>query len=232
MNKCLCVIGAILPFLFGCGDSALSDVEIDDFGLISGTFTVDKSNGTDVSVTAAIRDKNAYGVHIKNGSVTINGAEMNFGDAGKVYQKNNLPVVKNSVYTFVITLPNGDTSVSVIRTPKAEFGVVTCPDTIHIRKDTAITWSDFAGAGNYLDFYLYVNSDSNTVPMYELVTQRSFVDSGRIALTSGMFNPHKDIGSGYFTLIKQTTGNTSLLLRSGSKISSTFKWQQSLILAQ
>jgi hypothetical protein len=230
MKKSLCVIGAILPFLLGCMDSALSDVEIDDFGLISGTFTVDKSNGTDVSVTAAIRDKNSYGVHIKNGSVTINGAEMDFGDAGKVYQKNNLPVVKNSVYTFVITLPSGDTSQSVIRTPKAEFGVVTCPDTIHIRRDTAVTWSDFAGAGNYLDYTLHVRSDAETDPVYEIAAQGSIVDSGRLVFASSMFNPTHDFGLGYLMLFKKTTGNTSLLLRSGSEISSTFKWQASLIL--
>jgi hypothetical protein len=232
MNKYLYVVGAILPFLLDCGESALSDVEIDDFGLISGTFTVDKNNGTDVSVTASIQDKNSYGVHIKNGSVTVNGAEMNYADVSEVYKKDNLPVEKNSVYTFVITLPNGDTSMSVIRSPKAEFGIVTFPDTVHIRKDTAITWSDFAGVGNYLDFYLYVNSDSTVEPLYELAAHGTFVDTGRIALTTGMFNPHKDVGPGYFTLIKQTTGNTSLLLRSGSKISSTFKWQKSLILAQ
>jgi hypothetical protein len=232
MKKHLCSVCAIFPFFFGCIDSPLSDVEITDFGLITGSFIVDKYNSADVSVTATIRDKNSFGVHIKNGSVTVNGANMSYDDVAKIYKKNNLPVVKDSAYTFVITLSNGDTCASMVRTPKAEFGVVTCPDSLHILRDTAITWTDFAGAGTYLDYCLGVDSDADTIHLYEMVTQSSIVDTGGIALTHGLFDPAHDTGRGILTLKRRSTGKVSLLLRSGSDISSTFKWQKSLSLVQ
>jgi hypothetical protein len=232
MKKAFCAIGTVSVLFLTCIDSPLSDVEITDFGLISGMFIVSKdfnASRTIETVSASIRDKNLFGIHIKNGSVTVNGQTMSFESISKTYLR-NIPVTRDNTYTFVVTLPNGDTSISVVTTPKAEFGEVSYPDPIHIQQDSAIHWTEIAGSGNYLDISLNVKHPSDTFPVtyftYTAV-ERSIDDNGRCALTHDMFDPSRHTGDGTLTLTRKSLGDISKKLRIPSSAMATFKWSRS-----
>lgn len=229
MKKTLFTIGTISLLFLTCIDSPLSDVEITDFGLISGMFLVSKdfnANQTTELVTVAIRDKNLFGIHIKNGSVTVNGLSMAFNPISKTYH-HTIQVIKEKVYTFVVTLPNGDTSISVVTTPKAEFGEVSYPDPIHIQQDSAIHWTDFAGSGTTLEILLVVKYYSDTLPITRTVFERTIDDNGRFALTHDLFDPSRHTGDGTLTLKRESIVTASNKLRMGSLATATFKWSRS-----
>jgi hypothetical protein len=229
----LCCITPIL-LLFACIDSPLSDIELTEFDVVRGVFQIEKRFGgsSSVNVSAYFRDKNDFGVRIKNGSVTVNGVVMNFDGVMKRYEKDNIPVVKDSTYTFVVTLTNDDTCVATVRTPKAEFGIVEYPATITISDDTVITWSDSTGRGTYMTITLLVDSEADSSHLSTTVFHRTIVDSGSFALTRDLFNPGLHTGDGSLKLTRQGTGSVSLKLRSGSQASSTYEWWRSVTLVQ
>ncbi|MBN1129439.1 MAG: hypothetical protein JXA71_10655 [Chitinispirillaceae bacterium] len=223
---------ALIPVLLACIDSPLSDIELTDFDVVRGEFQVEKrfGNGSAVNVSAYFRDKNGFGVRIKNGSVTVNGVEMNFDGVMKRYEKDNLPVVADSAYTFVVTLTNDDTCMAAIRTPVAEFGIVEYPSTLTISGDTAVTWSDSAGRGTYMTITMTVDSDTDSSNLATTIFHRTIIDSGSFALTSDLFNPSQHTGNGSLKLTRAGTGTVSLKLRSGSSAASMFQWWRSVTL--
>jgi hypothetical protein len=229
MKKTLCATGTILPLFFACLESPLSDVEITDFNLISGSFMIIKKCGETINtsiIQVIIHDKNLFSVQVKNGSVMVNGKTMRFNPLLNMYELDNISIVKDSTYTFITTLSNGDTCISVVKTPKVEFGQVSCPNPINTLQDSAITWTDFAGMGTNLDLSFQVNLCSDTPMVNQTIIQRTIADNGRFALTHDLFDHSCHLGNGNLSLKRQSTGKASGKLRIGSIVIASFEWNR------
>jgi len=237
MKRMIMPLAAICVLLIKCADSPLSDIEITSFDVIEAEFHVLKTfltSSTGHSISAYLWDKNHNAIRIKNGTVKVNGVELAYNSFFKYYNSplTDVPVSKNSLYTFVITLPNGDTCVSQITTPSAEFGTVSYPNPVHILQDTAISWSDFSGQVNALMIELFVDSDADTISAIEMVFSRTINDSGRFALTHDLFNPTRHTGNGSFKLTRTTGAQASGKLRGGSVVVTNFELFRNITLAQ
>jgi hypothetical protein len=237
MKRMIIPFATICTLLVKCADSPLSDIEITGFDVIEAEFHVLKTfwtSSTSHSTCAYLWDKNHNAIRIKNGTVKVNGVELAYDQIFKWYNTpvSDVPVSKNSLYTFVITLPNGDTCVSRITTPPAEFGTVSYPNPIHILQDTAISCSDFSGSGNSLLIDLQVDSDADTISYYGPVLYQNIPDNGRFALTHDLFNPAYHTGNGLLKLKRITGAQASGKLRGGSTIVADFEFSRNVTMTQ
>jgi hypothetical protein len=211
----LCLSAAALVSLCACV-SPLSDVNIDDFSIIGANVTINKYFGASAAwqtVHAFVYDKNSAAVRIKNGGVSVNNTAMVYDSSilERCYTKDNLAVVKNSDYRFVITISNNDTCASIVRTPPAEFGTVTVPASFHLSQGATVTWSDVA-LGSPIDIKLsiYAIKDSTT---HTIVDNAGVIDSGKFVI------PQIDttlVGNATIELTRHTSGTVSAKLRSGT----------------
>ena len=210
--------------------SPLSDVNIDDFSIIGANMTISKYFGTSSpawqTVRTSVYDKNYASVQIKKGGVSVNGTPMVYDNTTLMlcYAKDNLPMVKNSDYRFVITISNSDTCTSIVRTPPAEFGVVTVPATFHLSMGATVTWSDVA-PGSPIDIKLsiFATKDSAT---HTIVDNAAMPDSGKFVIP-----PIADTtlaGNATLELTRHTVGTASLKLRSGT-ISAKYMFSAKMI---
>jgi hypothetical protein len=226
---CLCVAR--------CIDSPLSDVELNDFSVLKITCSVDQQmsvSSVQKYCRVQIVDKNGFGVKIKNGSVSVNGTNLSYDDFFKIYGMplSGIPVTKNTLYIFVITLSNGDTCMARVVTPRTEFGTVVCPSPIHLLQDTAITWTDFAGEPNQISLEIDVDSDADTVSRLERVFSGTVPDAGRCALTHDLFDPARQTGKGSVTLSSMTVGSVSDKVRGGSEVTARFSYERDVAIVR
>jgi hypothetical protein len=198
--------------------SPLSDVNIDDFSLIGANMSISRYFGT-VSpawqtVHASVYDKNYASVKIKNGGVAVNGTAMGYDSSTffLCYTKDNLGVVKNTDYRFVITLSNGDQCTSSVRTPAAEFGAVTAPASFQLSQGATVTWTDIA-QGTPISVKLSIVSSTDSAN-HVVIDNAGMPDSGRFVIP-----PNADstlAGRATLELTRTVTGTASTKLRSGT----------------
>ena len=215
----LSLSAAILVSFCVC-TSPLSDVNIDDFSVIGANMSITKHFGSSSAswqtVRASVYDKNYASVQIKNGSVSVNSTPMVYDNTTLMlcYTKDNLALVKNSDYRFVITISNNDTCTSIVHTPPAEFGTVSVPTSFHLTQGATVTWSDVA-PGSPIDIKLSIYSikDSTT---HTIVDNSATPDSGKFVI-----QPIADttlVGNATLELTRHTAGTVSSKLRSGTII--------------
>jgi hypothetical protein len=197
--------------------SPLSDVNIDDFSIIGANMTINKYFGTSSAawqnVHAFVYDKNSAAVRIKNGGVSVNNMAMVYDSTilARCYTRDNLALTKNSDYRFVITISNSDTCTSIVRTPPAEFGIVTVPTSFHLSQGATVTWSDVA-LGSPIDIKLSIYSTKDSAT-HTIVDNAGVLDSGKFAI------PQIDttlVGNATLELTRRTTGTVSAKLRGGT----------------
>lgn len=214
----LFIASLVLP-LCRC-TSPLSDVDITDFSIIGATITITKYLGglppAYNTVQVRINDKNGATVKIRNGGVTVNGTAMTYDSSTFVqcYVIENYPVTKNTAYSFVISVSNGDRCTSTVTTPPAEFGTMTAPDSFGLSQGTTVTWTDVA-SGSPLDVKLIQYASSRSI-----FERLGMPDSGRVVI-----QPVVDTtlaGKATLSLTRRTVGIAAPQLRSGSSIKAEY----------
>ncbi|HUI93026.1 MAG TPA: hypothetical protein VLX68_12330 [Chitinivibrionales bacterium] len=217
----------LLPFVYLSGTamillclcvSPLNDVDIDDFSLIGANMSISKYFGSASpaweTVHVSVYDKNYASVKIKNGGVSVNGTAMGYDSSALYlcYTEDNLAIVKNTGYQFVITLSNGAQCTSSVRTPAAEFGAATAPASFRLGQGATVTWTDVA-QGSPVAVKLSIESTKDSAN-HIVIDDAGVPDSGRFVVP-----PIADTtlaGSATLELTRSAAGTVSSKLRSGS----------------
>ncbi len=146
MRKLLFFISA-LAFLTSCNNE-ITD-EITNPADINIIYELVKGTDENANITQYIRAlvfSDTYSMYdkIENGGITYNGLDLPFNEQTKTYYTET-DIMKDSLYTFHLTLSNGKTFVSSVRSPAAMFGtVVTNPVVYSTGGDLSIQWSDIS----------------------------------------------------------------------------------------
>lgn len=115
------IASGILPAVLWCAcNSPLSDVPVSEPSVLRAIALAERdigaSNTTSSVLMLELRDKHEEWVHLKEGSVTVNGLPMGYDGLG-AYTRNDA-VAPEATYSFVVTLSDGSTYTCVVHTPK------------------------------------------------------------------------------------------------------------------
>jgi hypothetical protein len=220
----MCAIGCTL--LFSNCDSALSDLEITDPGLIQPHFVVERAllqDGSMVAgITTTILDKNLASVELKNGRVLVNGQQMSTTELLNVtiYHIPSPTVNLNTDYDFEVVLSDGQGYNGSVTTPAKAFTSLTVPSNPSINEDMMISWEDVY-VHDDLIITLDLTSPAGTVPgatfnlTSEQMEQGSFViPKSNFATPSGVTSVIiKLTGTNYGTVDPEFRGGSSTISR-------------------
>jgi hypothetical protein len=207
--------------LFSNCESALSDVEITDPGLLQTYFVVERTlqdNGTVLSsLHTTIFDKNLASVEIKDGHLKVNGQQMSVAEILNIstYYIPDATVNLNTTYNFELVLPNGQSHSGTVTTQEKTFTSVTVPSTASVDSDLTISWQDV-----YLhdDLIISVNltSPAGTVagPTFSLTDAQ--MQEGSFVIPKSSFATPEGITSATITLTGAKYGTIDSQFRSGS----------------
>lgn len=230
----------VLFFLFStltfisCSESALSDVEITDPGLIKATFVLEgeKISNADYKyfAYANLTDKNGNRISLNNGRVLLNSTAMR----ARREPITNLPyydgyeniggiVQKGTTYNFEIELSNGNRYQSVISTQNKILTNLNVPTTHSRNENMLITWEEIDAAQPITLIFTRKYTDSTGINY----SSRNFILNSN-SLANGNFVLNRDFFSlpntieGEIKLISNKYGNINASLMNGSIIQSTF----------
>lgn len=188
MKKLILFFG-IFTLFTACNNEA-SD-EITDPASINVLYEVIKKNdkyNNDIEYFRAMVFSDEFVIHeiIKDGGITINGAELPYNEQTSTYYIEK-EIINDSLYSFEMTLSDGEKIVSSVRTPKIMFGsVITDPVKYDISQSLTIQWSDTIANGkvNVLLFGKPFNENSDVI-LYENIVDdhgECIIDANDIAL--------------------------------------------------
>lgn len=131
-------------------DSPLSDEPLNDPSKISPTLsverTLDNTKTTTGEAIAFLFDKNLNLVKIMDGGVSVNGTNLTLEyliTGGPYYETSgNYPIFLNTNYTITVTMSNGDTYDSTIRTQFQELHTFNIPATFNHTDSVQVTWEE------------------------------------------------------------------------------------------
>lgn len=204
---------AASALLISCA-SPLEDVEITDFGLIRATFNVYSDIDKKVTgspsqlktIEAIFEDKNYHNMQLKGASVMVNGVPMSYDDNALVRRyKSSLALKANTDYTFVVTLVNGDTAVSVLTTDEIDFGGLSYNTQLTKGVDYTVTWGT-KGSTMQSEFWSYDTPDFSS--LHEL-SNTTAADQGTTTLTAAQSSNHPSDTQVAFKLTREGTETVS-----------------------
>lgn len=188
----LLIFSLLLFLLSACvQDSAISDVEISDAKLIQPQISllksIDRYNKATHSIACLIYDKNGNLVRIKNGSVYVNGYEMELVDyafsvdSAQYYSAQNVyPEVKPEFdYNFEIELSDGKLYQADIVTQK-DLWQLNVPERHNISNDLTISWKEISDSISVTTTIYFVEAGRNK----QIETQRELSEDD---LTNGSY---------------------------------------------
>lgn len=138
-------------FLLGCkGNSALSDVEVTDPGLISPEIVlsehVNENGRKNTNLVVFLNDKNNDGINLLKGGVTLNNTPLSvqteMGGA-PYYTLGNVKIIPNTKYSFMVTLADDQSYPCVVTSPKGSISGLSVPEYHNMNKPLKITWNKF-----------------------------------------------------------------------------------------
>jgi hypothetical protein len=215
----VCAIGCTL--LFSNCDSALSDLEITDPGLLQTHFVVERALLQDGSVvaglTTTILDKNLASVELKNGQVKVNGQQMTTGELLNVtyYYIPSAAVDLNTEYDFEVVLSDGQSYSGSVTTPAETFTSLTVPSNPSINEDMTISWQDVY-VHDDLIITLDLTSPAGTVPGATFTLTAEQMEQGSFVIPKSNFATPSGVTSVIIKLTGANYGTTDPKFRSGS----------------
>lgn len=215
------VVAASLTLLFSQCDSALSDVEVTDPGLLQTHFTVERTMQEDGSVIAALQatilDKNLASVELKNAQVKVNGQAMTVAQILGIstYHIPSATVDLNKAYTFEIILPNGQSHTGTVTTQAKTFTSITAPATSNANTDLTVSWQDVYAHDEFI-ITLNLTSPAGTVagPTFNLTSAQ--MQAGTFVIPKSSFATPAGITSVTLTFTGVEYGTIDPKFRSGS----------------
>ena len=206
---------------FGSCESALSDMEITDPGVLQTHFAVERAlldNGTVLhSLHANIFDKNLASVELKNGQVKVNGQQMSVTELLNIstYRIQGATVDLNTDYDFEVVLPNGESYGGTVTTQEKGFTVMTAPETSSASSDLTISWQD-AYVHDELTISLGLTSPSGSVPGQSFTLTEEQMQAGTFVIPKSSFSTPAGITSVVITLNGAKYGTIDSEFRTGS----------------
>jgi len=205
MQKYIKIMFGIILFvsslmLTNC-DSPLSDEPLNDPSKISPTLTVERTYDTSKALTGEatgfLFDKNLNLVRIKSGGVSVNGTDLTLEyliTGGPYYETNgNYPIYLNTNYTMTVTMSNGDTYDSQIRTQFQDLHTFNIPATFSHTDSIQVTWEEiipdnpvtiefsYADGDDIGVVYVYVPDDSIDTGSYTIPAENFTELAGKTA---------------------------------------------------
>lgn len=174
----------IFSIIFYSCDKEITD-EITDPAAVNVIYELIKStddSGNSLEYIRAMVFSDAFVMYdkIKEGGITFNNAELPFNVQTRTYYLET-SLMPDSLYTFRLTLSNGKTYTSSVRTPAAMFGsVYTHPGTYSISENLQVEWSETL-TGSQVNFMLsgIPFNATEAVALYETVLE----DEGSVTVT-------------------------------------------------
>jgi hypothetical protein len=202
-------------------ESALSDIEITDPGVLQTHFVVERAllnDGTVLnSLHTTIFDKNLASVELKNGQVKVNGQKMSVTEILNIstYHIPAATVTLNTDYNFEMVLANGQTHTGTVKSQEKGFTAVTVPASNKADSDLTISWQD-AYVHDDLTITLSLTTPSATVPgtTYELTDAQ--MQAGTFVIPKSAFAATPGITSVTITLNGAKYGTIDSKFRTGS----------------
>lgn len=211
---------AIATLFWGC-ESALSDIDITDPGVLITNFSVDRAmqdDGTILSsLSATILDKNLGSVELKNGQVKVNGEQMSPTELLNIttYRLPGATVNVNTDYTFQVVLSNGQSYSGTVTTPEKTFTALTVPSSSTADSDLPISWRDAYVYDNFI-INLNLTSASGIVegPTFNLTPEQ--MEAGSYVIPKSSFSVVEGITSVTVRLTGVKYGTIDPKFRTGS----------------
>ncbi len=207
-------------FFSNC-ESALSDIEITDPGVLQTNFVVERAlldNGTVLnSLHATIFDKNLASVELKNGQVKVNGQQMSETEILNVstYHIPAATVNLDTDYNFEVILANGQSHTGTVTTQPKTFTSVTVPSDASVDNDLTISWQDVY-VHDDLIISLNLTSPAGTVPGGTFTLTDAQMQAGSFVIPKSNFATPAGVTSAMITLTGVRYGTIDSKFRSGS----------------
>jgi len=197
MQKYIKVLLGIILFtsslmLTNC-DSPLSDEPLNDPSKISPTLSVERTYDNSKALTGEaigfLFDKNLNLVRIKSGGVSINGTALTLEyliTGGPYYETSgDYPIYLNTNYTMTVTMSNGDTYDSQVRTQFQDLHVFNIPATFSHTDSIQVTWEEIIP--DYpMSIEFFYEGDSGSGTVYVEIPEDS-VDTGSYTIPQENF---------------------------------------------
>jgi hypothetical protein len=210
-------------------DSSLSDVSIDDPSLVRPEIIVSKDIDTTGTVSSTIQawlyDKNNDLIELKNGGITVNGIQMSIGktlvNKAPYYYipQTQLDFKLDSTYTFIITLGNGSTYSSSIKTHDKNLHTFNVPKEHNKNQDLPVNWLEIDNRYP-MKIIFDAEADTSATPYETIEIPASDRDLGSYTISYTKFNNPPDIRSVELKLISEKDGAVNSSFMTGSKITS------------
>jgi len=165
-------------------DSPLSDEPLNDPSKISPTLTVERTYDNSKALTGEaigfLFDKNLHLVRIKDGGVAINGTDLTLEyliTGGPYYEtSSNYEIYQYTNYTITVTMSNGDTYDSQVRTQSQDLHVFNIPAAFSHTDSIQVTWEEIIP--DYpMSIEFFYEDDSGSGTVYVEIPEDS-VDTG------------------------------------------------------
>jgi hypothetical protein len=214
-------LALVITLFFSNCDSALSDVDITDPGLLQTHFVVERTMLDDGTVLAGLQttllDKNLATVVLNNGQVRVNGQQMSVAEILNIstYHIPSATVNLNTKYDFEVILADGKNYTGTVTTPPKTFTSVTVPSDASVNNDLTISWNDVY-AHEILMITVNLTSPAGTVagPIFTLTPEQKA--AGSFTIPKSNFATPAGITSVLITLTGANYGTVDSKFRSGS----------------
>lgn len=170
-----------------------------------------EDNGSVTQYTRAMVFTDEYSMYdaIKDGGITLNDEELPFNEQTKTYFTDQ-EIMHDSLYTFQMTLSNGNKYTSSVRTPAKMFGtVMTNPAVYSTSVNLNIEWSDtIPDATVNIEFFGKPFNEAETILIFNTETE----DDGSYVLNKNSLpSQYQDVSleNAYIRLSRLAEGNKS-----------------------
>lgn len=220
-RRAAALFALVITVLFSNCESALSDIEITDPGVLQPHFVVERAlldNGTVLSsLHANIFDKNLASVELKNGMVKVNGQQMSITEILNIstYHIPAAAVNLNAQYLFEVVLPNGDSYGGTVITPEKAFTALTAPSSSTANSDLTVSWQDVY-VHDEMIISLALTSPAGTVPGATFTLTPAQMQAGSFVIPKSNFATPAGITSVMITMTGANYGVIDSKFRTGS----------------
>ncbi|MCP4459054.1 MAG: hypothetical protein GY816_13680 [Cytophagales bacterium] len=222
-----------------CTESALSDVVINDPGILILEMSIDKelSNQGEGSerINVWVRDKNGQALTLKEGLVEVNGAELSInksliGNLPYYHSSGAMAVEEGTNYKATITLGDGKSYASTIDLPGNNLRRFDTPDYQQSSESLVLTWNEIDPKYDVtVSWNKHVASDSS----FRIVRDYTIIDNNQtqLVLEPNFFNENFGVVKHIdFTITSEKHGKVSSDFRSDSFFNSTFSASRRIVM--
>lgn len=225
--------------LIGCGESSLSDVNLENPSLIRPEITVSKtiSSSREISQTIEVwlYDKQGFSIELKAGSVRVNGVPMTvsrdlFGAPYYAIESNHPEVLPNTTYTFAITLADGSEYTASVTTQEKTPLAFNVPSRHNRGQDLMVSWQE---VDDRYPMKIRLISHTKTDGLDEIDSQTIDIPNpgtGRHIIPASALSVSPDSYRIDLTLSSEKSGSIDSHFRKGGEMTSRFSIKKELII--